>query len=156
MNVTVICETCKTSCRTEKLFYERRFGWTSWWADISFWIDRRNHPISAEDQSRFLQFDILVVDLEELANLDMSDIQYSKTLRKAGSDIRVKRRTRMSFRRWNSQVAGKKSEIPKIHLTTGTPCKRRGVQCWFSRRIGRVATIRRANGWMVNHFTNEV
>ena len=42
--------------------------------------------------------------------------------------------------------ARKRSGIPKSHLDSGSPCTRRGAQRCFSKRVGRVSTMRPTSG----------
>ena len=100
-NVTANCETYQTSCLMENTPYERRFGVPFNGPDIPFGAMVENNHISAEVLSRQHQFgpkvlpgiffryalyaegiwkgDILVADIEELEQMDASEI-YARRL----------------------------------------------------------------------------
>ena len=97
-------------------------------------------------RARIWKGDIFVADIEELENLDASEIcagrlNASKVLIPENGENHIHNRRR------NSQIVRRRSDYPKMHFDTGPARRRRGIQRWSSRRIGRVSTNRHVNWW---------
>ena len=117
--------------------HEWRFGESFKGPIILYGAMVEYYPISARDQARFQQFgkkvlpaiflgyaliaggiwegDILIADIEELENLDASEIiECKKSL-----DNSEKRRICTSCGRWFSKIVRKRLRIPGTHFKTG-------------------------------------
>ena len=142
-----------------KSFYERRFGEPIKGSIIPFGAMVECHPISPRDQARVHQFgkkilpgiflgyeliaeriwkgDILIADLEELENLDASEL-YPRRINAKEVLIRQKD-DEFIF----PEADGRKIlRIPRTHSEAGTNRKERRSQQRTSRRTGRVSTDR--------------
>ena len=143
--------------------YERRFGQPFKGPIIPFVSLVEYHPITAKDQSRIHQFgkkvlpglflgyalyaggiwkgDVLVADLEELEEMDASEI-YSKRVN-AKEVIFPKEKGEFVFffnRRWTNQTPWRRSRPENIHLDTAATNSRRKSNR-FSWRIRRFSSI---------------
>ena len=116
--------------------YERRCGEPCKGPVIPIGSMIEYHPISAKDQSRLHQFGKRCYQEFSL------DMHCSRV--ECGKEI-LWLQTLRSWQIWTCQKSMLEG-FPKIHLNSGQPCTRRRAQRCSSRRVGRVSTMRHANG----------
>ena len=162
-NAAVICETFKISWQTGKYLMNGDLENQS--KDSCRFDDLRYHPIlpkSSHDCTNLVRNfcqetakDMYINRREEFGK----ETSWSQTLRSwkiwpchksVLGDSRRRRYScrKMFFQSQNSQVVWKRlGFFRKFHLSTGPTCTRRRTQRRSSRRVGRVSTVRHANGW---------
>ena len=106
---------------------------TAFWSEIQ-WAPE-NHPISAKDQASSLEYvwyaggigkeDIFVADVEELENLDASEIHARRLDAKEVLMLKSGDKLQIPCRRWNSQDGRKRLGTPN-QLNARRSCTRRG------------------------------
>ena len=151
-NVTAICETFKISCLMGRP-HERRFGVPFYGRPPRLERMLEYHIISATGLSRLHQFgpkvlpgifhgyalhagwiwkgDILVADVEELEQMDASDLHAKKTQCKGSVNVHEWWKVTVPNRRWNSQTFWRRSCSENIHLNPGSSGTRRGTRLIF-------------------------
>ena len=144
-NVSVICETLRTSYRTGKHPYERRFGEPFDGPIILAEPRVECHPNSAKEQPekqvlsgtllwicvvwrKHLARDILVTDIEELEHLEHGRNARSHSQRKGGSHAREWKRIRIFFPDGSVKLAGRNQVFRTSASFQDHPCTRREAQ----------------------------
>ena len=84
--------------------------------------------------------DILVADIEELGNMDASEIHPRRII--AGEVPSPQRREDFILADGTARLSGRRPRIPRTHSKTGTDRKERRSQWRAARQTGRVSTDR--------------
>ena len=89
---------------------------------------------------KFWKGDSLIADIEELENMDASEIYLRRFDAKEVLDITKVRRIHIPYCRWYSKIVGRRPRIPRTHSKAGANRKERRSQRRSSRRTGRSST----------------
>ena len=142
-SVAAICDTFKISCLMGRHQNERRFRIPFNVPVIPFGAMVECHPISAKDLSRLHQIgptvlpgiflgyalhagrtwkgDIMVADIEELEQMDASELHARRLNAKEVLTPMKGDKFYILSRRWNSQSLWRRSTSENIHLNQGWP-----------------------------------